>query len=108
MTSGFLRGRLPDPDGAPVRGEAAERVLEHGRVVIEHILSGTLERPVAYDQAEDEWVVLLSGRARLRVAGEPVTLTAGDWLFLPAGLEHELAVTAAGARWLAVFVDPRP
>jgi cupin 2 domain-containing protein len=106
MTNGFARGRLGEPGSAPATGELAERVFARDGVAIEHILSGELERPVAYRQAEHEWVALLSGSARLRIAGEDVSLTAGEWLFLPAGLEHELVETTPGARWLAVFFQP--
>ena len=57
-----------------------------------------------YRQDEDEWVVLLAGRARLRVGETELELAAGDWLFLPAGLEHRLESTEPGSNWLAVFV----
>ena len=106
MTSAFARGRLSDPRSAPCRGELVERVFERDGIVVEHIVSGELEQPVAYNQSEDEWAVLLSGSARLRIAGEDVSLAAGEWLFLPAGLEHELVETTPGARWLAVFFEP--
>ena len=106
MTSRFARGRLSDPGSAPVTGELVERVFGRDGVTIEHILSGELEEPVAFRQAEHEWVALLSGNARLRIAGEDLSLRAGEWLFLPAGLEHELVETTSGARWLAVFFQP--
>jgi len=107
MTSELSRGRLADPDAAPLTGELVERVLARGGVVIEHILSGTLDEPVAYRQDDDEWVVLLAGSARLSLGGDRLELTAGDWVFIPAGLEHELEETAQGSRWLAVFLAPR-
>jgi len=47
--------------------------------------------------------VLLAGSARLRVRDRAYELDAGDWLFLPAGLEHELLETAPGSAWLAVY-----
>ena len=106
MTSEFARGRLSDPSSAPPTGERVERVFDRDGVVIEHILSGELEKPTAYNQAEHEWVVLLSGRARLRIGGEDVAISAGEWLFLPAELEHEVVETSPGATWLAVFFAP--
>jgi cupin 2 domain-containing protein len=77
--------------------------VEYGGVRIEHILSGALPAPVRYRQDEDEWVVLLAGRARLRVLHVVHELAAGDWIFLPAGIEHELLDTAPGSAWLAVY-----
>ena len=104
----FRRGRLSDAGAAPAAGEVVERVFERAGVAIEHILSGTLDAPVPYRQDEDEWVVLLTGSARLRIGGERIELTAGDWLLLPAGVDHELEQTEPGSRWLAVFLEPEP
>lgn len=108
MTGRFMRGRLTDSSRGPAKGEFVERVFDRDGIVVEHIVSGELEQAVGYDQAEHEWVVLLSGDALLRIAGEDVPLSAGEWLFLPAGLEHELVETTPGARWLAVFFEPKP
>jgi cupin 2 domain-containing protein len=65
-------------------------------------LSGRLEDPVEFRQAEDEWVVLLAGEARLDVDGTRVDLAPGEWLFLPAGVPHTLVETEPGTSWLAV------
>jgi cupin 2 domain-containing protein len=72
-------------------------------LVVEQIRSGALEAPADYEEEQDEWVVLLAGRAVLVVDGEPVELTPGDWLFLPAGLRHRLVETEPGTSWLAVY-----
>ncbi len=59
-----------------------------------------------YEQDEDEWVLLVTGAARLDLAhGEPIELEAGDWVELPAGLRHRVAWTAPDRDtvWLAVF-----
>jgi cupin 2 domain-containing protein len=106
METGFRRGRLPGADAAPPTGERVERLLARRDAAIDCIVSGRLEAPVAYRQAQDEWVVLLSGSARLRVGGDELDLDGGDWLFLPADLEHELLSTTPGSRWLAVFLEP--
>jgi cupin 2 domain-containing protein len=98
----WLRGRLHDATGAPATGEHAEQLATFAGVVVEQILSGALEAPVDYDQAEDEWVVLLSGHATLVVAGENVELGPGEWLFLPAHVSHRLVETQPGSSWLAV------
>jgi cupin 2 domain-containing protein len=103
VAEGVARGRLHDPATGPRVGERAARLVAAERFRVEHILSGSLPAPVDYLQHEDEWVVLLTGTARLEVEGETIELTPGDWLFLPAGTAHRLLETAAGASWLAVY-----
>ena len=104
MSGGWLRGRLGDPSEAPATGERIDRLIAAGHVVVEQIRSGALEAPADYEQEQDEWVVLLAGRARLVIDGEPVELTSGEWLFLPAGLPHRLVETEPGTNWLAVYL----
>jgi cupin 2 domain-containing protein len=107
MSERWSRGRLRDGAAAPASGEAVERLLVLPGVRIEQILSGTLEAPLDFRQEHDEWVVLLAGGASLVVAGEDLELEAGDWLFLPAGVEHRVVSTAPGSSWLAVHVGAR-
>ena len=102
MGEHWLRGHLHDAAGAPPTGERVERLVAFAGVVVEQIRSGALGEPVDYDQPDDEWVVLLAGRATLVVAGETVELTAGEWLFLPAHVTHRLVETQPGSSWLAV------
>jgi cupin 2 domain-containing protein len=108
MSARFQRGRLRDPSEAPARGERTERLLAFGDAVVEQILSGRLEAPADYLQAQDEWVVVLAGGATLEVAGETVELAARDWLFLPSGVPHRLVRTEPGTDWLALHVHPHP
>lgn len=64
-----------------------------------------------FDQENDEWVVLLSGAARLQIEGqsEPLNLRSGDWAFLPARLRHRVEWTdlAGPTVWLAVHAAVR-
>ncbi|GAB4233505.1 MAG: cupin domain-containing protein [Methyloligellaceae bacterium] len=59
-----------------------------------------------YDQQEDEWVVLLRGRARLAFAdGRPdLEMGPGDHVLLPALCRHRVAWTSERepTLWLAV------
>jgi cupin 2 domain-containing protein len=61
-----------------------------------------------YDQAEDEWVLLLEGAARLRFEdGEVVEMTPGSYLDIPAHRRHRVEWTdpQRNTVWLAVFFE---
>ena len=60
-----------------------------------------------YDQAETEWVALLTGRARIRIEGraDDIILGPGDTLLLPAHCRHRVEWTDPNEPtiWLALF-----
>jgi cupin 2 domain-containing protein len=101
-----VRGTLRDVSTAPATGEELVELLACRNVVVEQILSGTSSEPAEYLQAEDEWVLVLAGGAALSVGGETVELGPGDWVFLPAGVQHAVLRTAAATSWLAVHLHP--
>ena len=102
MTRGNLLQGLP----APVTGERFETLLAHRQLRIERIVSSRQPESIDYCQPQDEWVLLVSGRAQLRVAEQTVELQSGDYLFLPAGTPHRVESTTQGALWLAIHLDP--
>lgn len=77
-------------------------------VKIERIVSNGQATPEGewYDQAQDEWVLLLQGEAKILVDGddEPMNLQAGDYLLLPAHCRHRVTWTDPDRPtvWLAV------
>lgn len=83
---------------------------EHAR--IERIVSLGHASPEGfwYDQPQDEFVLLLSGAARLRCEGEDaVDLRPGDYLTIPAHRRHRVDWTTpeGSTVWLAVhFPNP--
>jgi cupin 2 domain-containing protein len=90
----------------PHGGERFDTILSHRNVVVERIVSSAAITLHEYVQPQDEWVVLIQGEAVLRVAEEPISLQAGDHLFLPAGVPHTVERTSEGAMWLAVHIHP--
>jgi uncharacterized cupin superfamily protein len=100
------RGRLRGVDTAPATGEESWRVATLAGVTVEQILSGRLAAPVDYLADDDEWVVLLAGRAVLEVTGATLELRAGDWVMLPARTPHRLLETDPGTNWLTVTGRP--
>ncbi len=91
----------------PITGERFDILAQQGNVVIERIVSSANITPTEYVQVQDEWVILLTGEAQLDVAGQPVSLKAGDHLFLPAHTPHTVTQVSTGATWLAVHIHPR-
>lgn len=91
--------------------ELMETLAESGAVRVERIVSRGHASPddFWYDQERDEFVVLLSGSAGLRIEGEPEAriLKPGDWLVIPAHQRHRVEWTAADEDtvWLALHYD---
>jgi cupin 2 domain-containing protein len=92
----------------PPGAEAAERfedLITRPGVRIERIVSsGQSTPPGAWmEQAWDEWVLLVAGRAELTLEGDrPLTLEPGDHLLIPAHRRHRVDWTETPTVWLAV------
>ena len=103
---------LPAGLPADLPDERVDVLLEGDGVRVERIVSRGHASPPDfwYDQAEDEWVLLLAGAARLRIEGtdEPVSLRPGDHLTLPAHCRHRVEWTDPDREtvWLAVLHRP--
>lgn len=107
LESGNLFADLPDAVG----GEVLDTLLSRKGVRIERIVSSGQTTPEGewYDQDEDEWVIMLQGRARLRLEGEDRDrfLEPGDFAYLPAHCRHRVEETSAEPQtvWLAVHME---
>ena len=97
---------------ATLDAEQMTQLAAGRRFRLEHILSGDHASAPGfwYDQAEDEFVVLVAGQARLRFeAGDVVLdLAPGDWVEIPAHARHRVEATQAepATVWLAVHLGP--
>jgi cupin 2 domain-containing protein len=100
-----LFSSLPDAS----RAEVVETLLGRPGIRIERIISLGQASPPGfwYDQEEGEWVLLLSGAARLRFEDEPDTrqLAPGDCVDIAPHRRHRVDWTdpTAPTTWLAVF-----
>lgn len=88
--------------------ELFQTLLNAPNCRIERIVSRGHASPEGfwYDQDEHEWVMLLTGAARLRFEGEePLALSPGDYLNIPAHRRHRVEWTDPDQPtvWLAVF-----
>ncbi|WP_448561225.1 cupin domain-containing protein [Trichothermofontia sp.] len=87
--------------------EHFDTLIAAGAIKIERIVSIGQSTPSGewYDQAHDEWVVLLQGNATLSYADDSkVDLRPGDCLHLPAHCRHRVEYTSSDPPciWLAV------
>jgi cupin 2 domain-containing protein len=73
-----------------------ERIVSYGQCSPDHFW---------YDQAENEWVIVLKGSARLIFEDRTVRLYPGDYLNIPAHSRHRVEWTATDEPtiWLAIF-----
>jgi cupin 2 domain-containing protein len=95
----------------PPAGSAAEEFVTLGQSAgakVARIVSHGHASPEGkyYDQADEEFVYVVSGRAGLEFEGqEDVTeMNPGDWIVIPAHRRHRVAWTASDAAtvWLVV------
>ena len=105
LKAGNLFADLP---GATVDEEEVMTLLDAAGMQLLRIVTPGQATPDGgwYDQNEDEWVVLLQGRAGLIIEGETVArqLEPGDWVLLPAHFRHRVQWTDPNGPtvWLAL------
>jgi cupin 2 domain-containing protein len=101
---GSIYRSLPDVR----QSECFEELCRSKSFRVERIISGGQGSPPGfwYDQAWDEWVVVLEGWAvvQLQEPEEVVRLSTGDWLMINAHRKHRVLATSQkpATIWLAV------
>ncbi|RRB04393.1 cupin domain-containing protein [Larkinella rosea] len=105
METGNLFSAIP----AVMPDEIVDQLLTGNGFNVERIVSKGHASPDGfwYDQAQNEWVLLVKGAARLRLEGteEPLELSAGMYVNLPAHRKHRVEWTTEDEEtvWLAIF-----
>jgi cupin 2 domain-containing protein len=100
-----------DVSAANAGEEAFSEIFAQRGLKIERIISlGQASPPEFwYDQACNEWVIVLKGSATLQFEDEPATraLGEGDYVFIPARKRHRVEWTdpQQPTVWLAVHFD---
>ena len=82
-------------------------LFESDSVKIERIVSHAHSSPPGfwYDQAEEEWVILMRGEATLEFAdGDLVELKEGHYLAIAPHVKHRVKQTAPQTVWLALHM----
>ena len=104
LRRGNLLAALPERKAE----EQLDILVEKAGVRIERIVSTGQASALGfwYDQADDEFVVLLTGAARLRFEEGDVTLDMkpGDWVEIPAHVRHRVESTQAAPPTVWVVV----
>lgn len=94
---------------ADAADEQFDNLLNVPGLRVERIVSTGQASPPGfwYQQAWDEWVVVLRGYAQLRLEEKLLNLGPGDHCWLPAGCRHRVEATAQNEAtvWLAVHRD---
>jgi cupin 2 domain-containing protein len=91
----------------PLEAEEFSELLSSDNLTIERIVSLGHQSPQDfwYDQAQHEWVLVLSGQGIVEFEdGRNITLNRGDYLNIPAHQKHRVKATAPNevTIWLAV------
>ena len=98
-------------DGIPpeLHGELTDVLARGANVRVERIVSRGHASPPGfwYDQEETEWVMVVKGRARLRLEAQEsvLELGPGDQVTIPPHARHRVEWTAPDEDtvWIAVF-----
>lgn len=98
-----LFANLPELSGS----EHLLSLFENPSVKIERIVSQSYSSPPGfwYDQDEDEWVIVVRGKAALEFEGEElVRMQEGDYVTIPRHVRHRVQQTDPKTIWLAVRI----
>ena len=92
-----------------IQEEITEKIISSGKFRIERIISGghSSNEDFWYDQEENEWVIVLKGKAILEFFGENelIEVNEGDYINIPSHKKHRIEWTDPENKtiWLAVF-----
>lgn len=92
-----------------IHEEITEKIISSGKIRIERIISQGHTSPgnFWFDQKENEWVIVIKGKAKLEFSGENelIDLNEGDYVNIPSHKKHRVKWTDPETEtiWLAVF-----
>ena|SRR3990167_5120851 len=90
--------------------EVFQTLVTSQNVKIERIISKGHTTPPSewYDQEQAEWVILLSGKAKLQYENDMsiIVLNPGDYVFIPPHVKHRVEWTDPDVEsiWLAIHI----
>ncbi len=89
---------------SPNKGECFETLLQKKNVTIKRIISSKEIDSEVMIQEEDEWFIMIEGRASMRIGSEEIVLKSGDYCFIEAQKIHQVLSVEEGSIWLAVYL----
>lgn len=89
---------------SPSEGECFETILTHKNVQIVRIISSSIIDQKIICQEDDEWFIMIEGRAILMIAEQKKELVKGDYCFIKARQAHQVLYVEEGSIWLAVHI----
>lgn len=91
----------------PIHQEQLETLIETRHIRLQRILSPAAFQSELFQQAEDEWLVVLQGQGTLQMDDKIVDLGAGDSLLIPAGTPHRVLSTSTDPLciWLTLHLE---
>lgn len=96
---------LPSYNSLPE--EVFETIVDNASVRIERIVSQGHKSPddFWYNQAQNEWVLVIQGSAKIQFEEKVISLNKGDYLNIPAHVRHRVLKTDSNELtiWLAIF-----
>jgi cupin 2 domain-containing protein len=91
------------------KDEEFKTLFESKNIKIERIVSTGQSSPEEfwYEQAQDEWVMILEGEAVLSFEDDDMMMSKGDFVHIPAYKKHRVKSTKKDSHtiWLAIFFD---
>lgn len=104
-----MENNLFDHIPADLPHELCTVLAQSDSLKIERIVSAGHASPAGfwYDQAQNEWVLLIAGSAVLTLDQRRVELKPGDHLLIPAHQRHRVEQTSPTEKtiWLAIFFN---
>ena len=88
----------------PEKGETFDTLFSHKNIKIIRIVSSDQVEEKVYCQSEDEWVIIMRGKATLLIGDKKRHLGRGDSFFIPAQTSHRVLTTKSGTLWLAIHI----
>ena len=88
----------------PKNGENFTTLLNHKNIKIVRIISSDILDTNKYIQNEDEWILIIEGKATIKMNNKEYNLIKGDTLFIPSKTEHIINSVESGTIWLAIHI----
>lgn len=94
-----MRANIPNPDG-----ERFHEGLMRGELLVE--LYAPQHEDLQEPHSRDECYVIISGSGKFQMGDEVVPFEAGDFLFVPAGMEHRFFDFGQSLETWVIFYGP--